>query len=166
MPVGDAAALIAGAMDHEGKQMPTTTRLVAALLMAALGWGVALLAIPYLPEGKPPGMFAPVSAAFGALVGWTWTGPKVEARVGRPLGLGFVGAVLLLLYVLVAFSGYEMLNRSSKLRYGGPVEALQDMVAVGIDYLRTMGQPEVLGALALGGLVAGAISGWVARRFR
>lgn len=146
--------------------MPTTTRLVAAVLLAALGWGAAWLAIPYLPEGKPAGMFAPISAGVGALVGWIWTGRKIEAGTGRPLGLGFVGAVLLLFWVLFIFSGYEMLRRSSNLRYDGPVEAVQDMVAVALDYLRTMGQPEVLGALALGGLAVGVVSGWVARRFR
>jgi len=146
--------------------MPTTTRLVAAVLMAALGWGVAWLAAPYLPAGKPVGMFAPVSAGFGALVGWAWTGRKIEAGAGRPFGIGFVGAALMLFWVLFIFSGYEMLRRSSNLRYDGPVAALQDMVAVALAYLPIVGQPEVLGALALGGLAIGAVAGWVARRFR
>jgi hypothetical protein len=146
--------------------MPTTTRLVAALLMAALGWVVSQLAIPYLPEGKAVGQFGPVSALIGLLVGWLWTGSKVEARTGRPMGLGFIGSVLLLFWVLFAFSGYEMLQRSTNLRYGGPVEAVQDMVAIAIAYLRDVGQIDVMGVLAAGGIVIGAISGWVARRYR
>lgn len=146
--------------------MPTTTRLVAAILMAALGGVVATLAIPFLPEGQPAGQLQPVSALFGMVVGWFWTGPRVESRTGHPVGLGFAGAVLHLLAVVFAFALYEMLDRSTNLRYGGPVAAVQDMVAVGVGYLRTMAQLEVMGTLAVGGIVVGLVCGWTARRFR
>lgn len=146
--------------------MPTTTRLVAAALMAALGWFVAVLTVPYLPEGQPVGLFAPIAAVTGAFVGWLWTGRKIETGGGRPIGIGFAGSLLLLFWVLFIFSGYEMLRRATRVHYDGPVEAIQDVFAIGIDYMRDVGRPDVLGALALGGIVIGVISGWVARRFR
>lgn len=147
--------------------MPTTTRLVAAILTAALGWGAGFLSIPYMPEGQQLGLFLPISAGFGALIGWFWTGKKIELGLGKPLGLGFIGSVLLVFWVLMAFSLTEMLRRSSHVRYDGPVEALQDMITVAIEYFRDLVlQPDVLGVLVVGGLLIGAICGWVSRRFR
>ncbi|GKY89822.1 hypothetical protein STA1M1_36910 [Sinisalibacter aestuarii] len=146
--------------------MPTTARLVAAVLMAALGWGVATLATAYLPEGQPVGLFAPVMALWGVIVGWIWTGRKIQEGSGKPLGVGLVGAALLVFWVLLSFAGFEMVRRATRVRYGGPVEALEDMMKIAMEYVRDQMQPDVIGALVIGGALAGVLTAWVARRFR
>ncbi|HHB80865.1 MAG TPA: TrgA family protein [Aliiroseovarius sp.] len=146
--------------------MPTTSRLVAAILMAGRAWSGAQNARAYVPEGKPVGLFAPVSAAIGVGTGWFWTGRQIEKGAASGMSLGFVGAGIALFWVVVGFSGYEMVQRAMKLRYHGPVEGLEDMVGIAVDYLRDQARLDVMGLLGLGGAVIGAIVQWVARRFR
>lgn len=146
--------------------MPTTARLVAALLLAALGWGAAMLAMKYMPEGMPVGMLSPVSAAWGAVIGWVWLGRKVEHGRSGAIGLGIAAVTLAVIAVLLTFSLYEMLHRAMRVRYHGPVEGLQDMVAIAVGYGRDVAKPDVILAIFLGGAVIGAIAGWVARRYR
>lgn len=146
--------------------MPTTSRLVAAVLMAILAWIVAQIALTYVLENKPVGLFAPISALFGLLVGWFWVGRQIEKGTGSGVSLGFVGAVLVLFWVVLTFSGYEMLLRATRLRYDGPIEALEDMIAIAFDYLIAQAHIEVMGVLGAGGIVVGAIVQWVSRRYR
>jgi hypothetical protein len=146
--------------------MPTTARLVAAVLMAALGWGISVLSVSYLPDGQPVGLFAPISAAWGAVVGWTWTGGKIQNGSGRPVGIGLAGVAILVFWVSLSFSLYEMVRQAVRVRYDGPVEALEDMFKIAIDYLRDQAQPDIILALLVGGVVIGFITGWTARRFR
>ncbi len=146
--------------------MPTTARLVAAVLLAALGWFAADLFKPLLPEGRPVGLFSPISAGFGLLVGWTYTGRRADAGHGGGLALGLTSALLLTFWVLLTFSGYDMLQKSLRKAYDGPVEALQDMFAIGVDYARlAVTSPEVVGALVVGGLFIGWLTWQVARRW-
>ena len=146
--------------------MPTAAKLVAALLLAALGWFAADLVKPYLVEGRPVGLFSPVAAGLGLAVGWAFTGRRLERRTGGAVGIGLASAALLVFWVTVAFSGYEMIMRSTQRRYHGPVDALQGMVELGLDDLRRAAQPDVIIALVVGGLVVGAVTHWVSRRFR
>lgn len=147
--------------------MPTTARLVAAVLMAILGWVAASMAVQYAPDGVPTGVVAPVSAAWGVLIGWVWTGGRLQAGQGKAVGYGFMGAVLMVFWVVLSFSLLQMLGRAVRVRYhGDPVAAVQDMMAISVDYLRLLAHADVLGVLAVGGILIGAITGWAARRFR
>ncbi len=145
--------------------MPTTARLVAAVLFAALGWLCADLYKPLLPEGTPVGLFSPVSAGFGLLVGWNFTGRRIERRLGSGFGIGLTSSLLLVFWVLLAFSGTKMLQNSLRKYYDGPVEALQGLFAIGLDYARLGATPEIVAALVVGGLVGGRITEWVAGRW-
>ena len=145
--------------------MPTTARLVAALFFAALGWFGADQVKPLLSPGTPTGLFGPVSAGFGLLVGWFFTGKRVGSGEGNRLGIGLTGAFLLAFWVLFTFSGYKMLQNSMRKYYDGPVEALQDMFSIAVDYIFIAAAPEVIATLVLGGLIGGWLAGWVARRW-
>jgi hypothetical protein len=146
--------------------MPTTAKLVAAVLLAALGWFSAELVKPYLDPSQPVGLFSPVSAGFGLALGWVFTGRRLQARQGTGVGIGIASAALLVFWVTLAFSGYEMITRSMRLAYDGPVEALQSMVDIGIEYLKTAAQADVIAALVVGGIAVGSITQWTVRRFR
>lgn len=145
--------------------MPTAAKLVAAICYAALGWFCADLIKPHLPEGTQVGLFSPISAALGVIVGWTFVGRRLGDGTGKPLGIGFSGAVLLAVYVLFAFSGYEMVRLSTRGRYDGPVDALQSMFELGVGYAWTVAVPEVLAAVVLGGLLCGVLTGYAARKW-
>lgn len=145
--------------------MPTAARLVAALFFAALGWFCADLYKPLLAENTAVGLFSPVSAGFGLAVGWVFTGQRIERGLGSGPGIGLTSAALLVFWVLLAFSGYKMVMNSMRKYYDGPVEALQAMFGIAVDYARLALTPEVVGALVVGGLVGGLITEWTARRW-
>lgn len=146
--------------------MPTMGRLVAALLLAALGWFSADLVKPYLPEAQPVGLFSPISAAVGLLVGWLFAGRKLHGGAGSVFGIGLSSAALLALWVAFIFSGHEMLRRALRKAYDGPTEAAVDVFGIMVDQARVAAQPEVFLALVVGGLVAAWLTKWVAARYR
>ena len=145
--------------------MPTTARMVAAILFAVLAWFVADFIKPVLPEGTDVTKFSPISAGFGALVGWFFTGKRLDAGLGSGFGIGLTSSLLLSFWMLLAFSGSKMIKLSMRNRYDGPVEALQDMFGIGIGYIVLAGTPVVLVTLFVGGLVGGWITEQVARRW-
>lgn len=146
--------------------MPTAAKLVAALFFAALAWFTADLIKPLLPEGTAVGMFSPVSAAFGLIVGWTFTGKRIGRALGGGFGIGLTSSILLVFWVLLAFSGSEMIQHSLSKRYDGPVEALKSMMAIAVENLQMAAVPQVIGALVIGGLIGGWLTERAARRWR
>ncbi|MCP5037025.1 MAG: EscU/YscU/HrcU family type III secretion system export apparatus switch protein [Rhodobacteraceae bacterium] len=145
--------------------MPTTARLVAALFFAALGWFTADLIKPLLPEGTAVGKFSQISAGFGLLVGWFFTGKRLGASQSGALGMGLASSFLLSFWVLLAFSGYKMVRLSMRSYYDGPVDALQNMFAIAVDYLWLAAVAPVIGALVIGGLIGGWLTGSAAKHW-
>jgi len=146
--------------------MPTTAKLVAALFLGALGWFLADLVKPYLPEGQAVGLFSPISAVVGLGVGWIFTGRKLHGGVGSALGIGLSSAALLAFWVAFIFAGYEMLQRALRKSYDGPTEAAVDVFAIIVDQATFALKPDVAGSLLVGGIVAGYLTKWVAARWR
>lgn len=146
--------------------MPTAARLFAMLGFAAMAFFVTELYKPLLPEGTQMGMFTPINVAVGALAGWM--------VMGRLAGYGYVAAVssglrtalTALFYALFIWSANEMLQRSMDMRYDGPVEALQQMLVLGVDFVKLgLTDPQVPIALFAGGLCAAFLSEWAAREW-
>ena len=146
--------------------MPTFARLVGAVLLAALGVYVAMLAKPHLPDGEPAEMLIQVTAAMGAVVGWVFTGRQLERGQGQGAAIGFGSAVLLGFWVAVLFAVEEMVDRSMRNSYGGsPTHAVQDVFNILIDYTEVL-KLDVILAMSFGGVIVGMITGFVGRHFR
>jgi len=145
--------------------MPTAAKLVAAVLIAALGYYVASLIVPRLPEQTDEGLLREVTAVLGLLVGWRFLGPRMGGGYNFAIGLGLSASLVLTVSSLIAFSGYEMIVRSLRKSYDGPFEALQGMMDIAIDDLVYLQFPEVLAALILGGILAGFLTEFAARRW-
>lgn len=146
--------------------MPTSARLISALLFAAIGWFTADLVKPLLLEGTAVGRFSPISAVLGFLVGWWFTGKRLESEEAGSLGIGLTSSFLLTFWVILIFSGYEMVQLSMRSnRYDGPIEALQGMFGIAVDYIWLAATPEVVGTLAISGLFSGWITAKIAKRW-
>ncbi|TCL09517.1 hypothetical protein BXY66_1567 [Shimia isoporae] len=143
--------------------MPTANNLVAAICLAFLGAIVAELVKPQLPEGFDPGYMTLVSAGVGMFVGWKIVGPKA-VRAG-PVNNGITGVIILVVVGLLVFGGYEMLQRAMKRYYTEPVEALEQIVAIGLEYGLYLAHPVVLVVLAVGGLISGFLIDYAYRRW-
>ncbi|NUB45158.1 TrgA family protein [Fertoebacter nigrum] len=146
--------------------MPTAAKLVAAIVFAALGFMAAELFKPAMPEGTQFGLFSPICAGIGLLCGWIVMGPLAGRGTWAAMGSGVRTAATIAFWALLGFSIYEMVLRSMKLRYDGPMEAVLAVFDLMLERGRLMLMPDLLGLLLLGGLLGGVLVEWAGRRWR
>ncbi len=145
--------------------MPTASRLVGAILFCFLAWFASDLVRPLFPEGTQDGLFAPLNAVVGAVMGWTIMGARAGQSMRTSLGYGLTTAAITVFWCLLIWSGYLMIEASMKLRYSGPGQALQSMGMMMVDYARLMATPTIVGSLVVGSLFFGWLTEQVARRY-
>ena len=145
--------------------MPTAPKLIAAVLFAALAWFVSDLFKPELPEGSRLGLLSPVNAIIGFLMGWRISGARAGTSMKAALGYGITTAVAIVFWCLFIWSAYLMVVQSTRMRYDGPVAALQDMALKMVEYGEMLLRGDIIGSLLVGALVFGWITEQVARRY-
>ncbi|MCP3971779.1 MAG: TrgA family protein [Rhodobacteraceae bacterium] len=146
--------------------MPTMPKLIAAILVAALGYVAADRVAGHLPPETPSGILRELVAFFGLMVGWRFLGRRVGDGLSQGLGVGLSAVALLVLISLIWFSGYEMIRRAMRMAYGGnPFAALQDMMQIAIKQSVYLAHADVIGVLVLGGIVVGVLVELAARRW-
>ncbi len=145
--------------------MPTAGKLIGAALFAALAWYVSGLIVPLLPEGTPTGMLAPVNAFFGLIMGWRLMGPRAGDGFVSATGIGITTGIAIIFWCLLTWGGYEMYQRSIRLLYDGPFEALQDMANLMLEYGALAATPMNILVMFVGSLVAAWITDFFAQRW-
>lgn len=146
--------------------MLSAPRMVAAILLAAVGFLASELIKPLIESVSQFGRFSFVNAALGAVIGWTVIGGRVGRGVSAAIGNGITGAVALLFWGLFLHAGYEMLRLALRRRYDGPLEALNDMFRIGLDWVVMIATVPVLGMLFVGGIIAAVLAEVSARYWR
>jgi hypothetical protein len=144
--------------------MPTFAKVTAAVFFAALGYFCADLIKPLLPRGTPAVWLNETLAALGAINGWIMSGKRAGDGTRAGIGYGLTTAALIVVWGVFIFAGAEMIELSIARRYGGPIEAIQAMVAIGLDYVRLIAVPEIIGSVVVGGIFGGWLTEWVAAR--
>jgi hypothetical protein len=145
--------------------MPTASKLIAALLFGALAFFVSDLIKPLLEEGTQVGWFSLVNPIVGAVMGWRISGARAGYSMRASLGYGITTVAATVFWCLFIWAGYLMVEASMRLRYDGPMDALQDMGAMMIEFAGTMATPTVLGSLLVGALFFGWLTEQVSRRY-
>lgn len=145
--------------------MPTFGRLVAAVMLGAVGWWVSDLIRPLMPEGTDFGFFNYVNAGLGILVGWRVTGKRLGRGLSSGLSAGLTGVVALVFWGLVVHSLTEMLEMALDQRFSGLMKAIKAMLRIMTEYAVVLGDVQVIIALVGGGIATGLIGEWVARRW-
>lgn len=145
--------------------MPTGGKLIAAICFAALAYFVTDLIKPLLPEGTQVGLFSEINALVGLTMGWVIMGKGAGKTFRQSLGYGMTTLAATIFWCLVVWSGYEMLQKSLKLRYDGPVEALQDMAQLAIDYAKLAAVNEVVWPAVIGAVFMAWVTDFFARRW-
>jgi hypothetical protein len=146
--------------------MPTAAKLVAALAFALVGYLAANAVKPVMPEGTQFGWFSELTAGIGVLCGWIVMGGLTGRSYGEAAASGLRVSVTIVFWALLGFSIYEMVLRSTKLRYDGPMEALLAVFALMLDYGSVLGTAAIIGILAIGGILAGIAAEWAGRRWK
>ncbi|WP_197919419.1 TrgA family protein [Thiosulfatihalobacter marinus] len=146
--------------------MPTANNLVAALCLAFLGAILAELVKPQMPEGYDFGYFTLVSAALGLVVGWKVMGPRAGKGGVMAINNGVTGVLALVIVGLLVFGANEMLARALKRRYDEPIEAIQQIVELAVEFSLYLMDAKVIGVLVIGAVVSGALTEAAYRRWR
>lgn len=145
--------------------MPTAAKLVAAIAFAALAWFLSDLVKPLLPEGTQVGLLSPINAFFGLIMGWRIMGKNAGKGLFPSSGYGLTTLVATVFWCLLIWGGYEMIVRATRLRYDGPVEALQDMITLMLEYGQLAATNTILGTAVLGCLFCAWLAELSARRW-
>jgi hypothetical protein len=146
--------------------MPTAAKLAAAVAFALVALITAQLYIPQLPEGTKLGHFREITAAIGFVVGWMVAGPLAGRGYRAAAETGVRTAITVVFWALLGFSIYLMIDRSMKMMYDGPMEAVLGVFQLMLEYGRKMMVPEVIGAVLLGGVLGGQFTEWAGKRWR
>ncbi len=145
--------------------MPTAAKLVAAVMFAAVGFLAAQAYVPSLPEGTQIGFLREICAGLGLVIGWFVMGRLVGKGYVEAVGFGIRTSVTVLFWAVLGFSIYEVILRSTKMMYDGPMEALLGVFDLVIYYGKMMGSPEFIGTLLIGGVLGGIAAEWAGRRW-
>lgn len=146
--------------------MPTAARLVAALLLAILGWILSDLIRPLMPEGTAFGWFNYANAFIGVCVGWVAVGSRAGRGVAPGINNGLTGVVVLFIWGLAVHSSYEMFRLAMRNRYDGPMEAITAIFLIASEFGLMIATAPVLITAVVGALVVGLVTDVVARHWR
>ena len=145
--------------------MPTAAKLVAAVAFAAFCYIAADAFKPAMPERTVWGAFNIVCAVVGLLCGWVVMGSLVGRGYQAAMGYGLRTIITCVFWVVILFSIYEAVLRSTKGRYDGPMAAVLGMFDLALEYLKLGAMPTLIGTLVAGGIVGGLLSEWAGRRW-
>ena len=140
--------------------MPTAAKLVAAAILAVTGWFCAELIKPLMEEGRDLSKLGPVCAAVGLFVGWKFLGPRVDRQLGGVGANAFTAALVQVGITLFVFAFSLMLKQSLRKAYDGPIEALQDIFLISVDFIQKYFTGELIAAVLLGT----GLASWCATR--
>lgn len=146
--------------------MPTAAKLAAAVAFALVAVITAQLYIPYLPEGTQLGWFRPITGIIGFVVGWMVMGGLAGHGYRAAAESGIRTALTVVFWALLGFSIYLMVDRSMKMMYDGPMEAVLGTFQLMFEYGKKMLVPEVIGAVLIGGVLGGWFAEWAGKRWR
>ena len=145
--------------------MPTAGKLVAAIMFAGLGAPATYLIIPQFPEGTNFGWFMPGNALIGLLGGWIVAGSRSGHGYYNAVGYGLTAMVSMVAWGLLIYSSIEMVERSFRKMYDGPVDAVVSVFELGVDYLRVIASAELVIFLVIGGIICGLVTDFFAQRY-
>ena len=145
--------------------MPTAARLISAVMFALIGYLVATTIPEQLPEGVPLHYLYPVSMLIPPLCAWKVIGRLIGRGTTNAINTGVYGIVCSVFFVLLAFAIGEMLKRSLRLQYDGPMEAITGMFAIFLEYGQLLLTPTGLSYLLIGGVVTGLTAEWAHKRW-
>ncbi len=132
------------------RDMPTAAKLAGALVFGGCGALAALLGIPTLPDEVVPGYLLPLSGVTGLWLGWALMGRSPGRNIAQAITNGAATVIAMVLFVLVSISCWEMIERSMRLRYDGPGEAVLDVANLLVYYAGFLAVPGVIAVLAIG----------------
>ena len=145
--------------------MPTAGKLIGAIAFAALAYFITDLVKPLLPEGTQVGLFSPVNAFFGLLMGWKIMGRGAGNTYWQAFGYGLTTLAATVFWCVLFWAFWKMLGRSMDMFFDGPIEALQAMAEYMLDNIKLIAVGEVVLPALVGALFVAWLTEFFARRW-
>ena len=144
--------------------MPTAARLTAAIMFGALSLAFAYMASPYFPEAREPYYWYPLCGALGVVCGWVISGTRAGRGYVAGVGNGITSTIAIIFWIYFLMSFADMIKKSLRKSYDGPIEALINVFQIMLDWLALFAVPQLGILLAAGALVGGLVTEFVGRR--
>ncbi|WP_406870325.1 TrgA family protein [Thioclava sp. 'Guangxiensis'] len=144
-------------------RMPTASRAVAAVLLAAVAGGGAVLALRALPGAAIYSGYSMVMAATGLLCGWYGLGREGLNSLYRAILGGLRMALYLGAMTVVYLGGSEMFRHAQMVKSTNVLGTLLDGVGFGIRAAEKLLSVEIAG-MVVAGCVMAAILTWLTQR--
>jgi hypothetical protein len=137
--------------------MPTAARLTAAICFGALALAFAYMAQAYFAEARQPSYWFYLNGAMGVIVGWVIAGSRAGAGIGSGIGSGITAGIGVLFWVFFLMSFADMINKSMRNAYDGPVEAVVGVFEIMGDYAVQFAVIDLGILMLVGSIVSGLI---------
>jgi len=144
--------------------MLTAGRLIGAMCFAILGAYIAFATVPLFEEGRAPGFWYALCMLAGAWAGWAIVGSRSGKGYSSSVGVSLTGVVAGF-WILFILSGYDMIQKSMRRSYDGPVEAVINVFEILGEYALQFATVDVVTVLVVGALAAGMFTEFFARRY-
>lgn len=144
--------------------MPTASRLVAAVCLAALAWMLSEMVKPLFEENKPFGNFSIINLVIGLIVGWKVIGSRAGRGMAAGINNGLTGGLVLYFWVLFLHSGYKMFQISMRGRYDGAFDAAGAVFDIMYEHATITASALVITSLIVGAALTGLIAEFTAER--
>jgi len=101
----------------------------------------------------------------GLLAGWVVAGSRSGNGYRNAIGYSLTAMVSMVVWGLFIYSSIEMVERSIRKMYDGPVDAVVSVFELAVEYLRTIASFEVIAFLVIGSLICGLVTDFFAQRY-
>ncbi len=145
--------------------MPTAARMITAIIFAGLAYYTSNIAKTLLPEGTAVGVFTQWAMFVSALCAWKVIGRLIGRGYKASINTGIYAMGVAMFFVTLMFSIVEMVKRSMKFQYDGPMDAIVNMFGIGLEYGVMFLDPRIGVTLLVRGILAGIIGEWAENRW-
>jgi hypothetical protein len=145
--------------------MPTAGRLTAAIAFAVIGIYIATLISPLFEQDKEPLWWVPLCLAAGIWSGWVVVGSRAGKGYSAGIGNGITGVLAFAFWVLFLLSFADMIKKSLRQAYEGPVEAVVSVFELMGTYVLAFWSPTLIGLILICGVGGGLFAEYFAKRF-
>lgn len=145
--------------------LPTASKLFGAVVFMGLAFVLTSQAKEALGTASSLGLFAPINMVIGFVVGWRISGTRAGNGLTSAIGDSLTTVCVIYFWSVLIWSGYEMIKRSVRMRYDNPIEALQDMADMMVNYSGDVITPPFVAAAVFGSVACGVLTELISRRW-
>lgn len=144
--------------------MPTAARATAAILFGLLGLAFAYQSGPYFPEAKEPFYWYPLNGIAGAILGWMISGAKAGTGYRAGVAHGITTGAAMIFWVYFLMSSHDMIKKSLRKLYDGPVEAVVNVFEIMLDWGERFLVQDLLIFFVAGCILCGLVTEFIGKR--